>query len=126
MLLAGIELIPEYQTGVGNLDFIFIGKIKNNGLSKICVEFKNAHSVDLVHGLEHQLPDYMRNTGSNYGAYCVLYYKGDWFNEPDFSMNELEMRLSICQKKSSNPLVHEGIRVIIYSLAKKVSASMKK
>ena len=83
MLLANVEVIPEYKTGVGNLDFLFMAPLKGGGLAKLAVEFKRAHANDLEHGLETQLPAYMRNIGTNYGAYCVLSFKGDWFDEPN-------------------------------------------
>lgn len=123
MLMAGIEVIPEYQTGRGDLDFMFMGNVKDNGITKICAEFKNAHSKDLFHGLEDQLPLYMKNCECNYGAYCVLNYKGEWFPKPDKFENKLDMELSIHQSKSTNPLVHNGIRCFIFSLSKKKTAS---
>lgn len=127
MLLAGIEVIPEYKTGVGNLDFMFLGNIKNNGNCKLCVEFKNAHSDDIFHGLESQLPSYMKNKNSRYGAYCVLYYKGEWFQEPSKFNDEKDLLIELykAQMKSSSPIVQDGIRVFIYDLTKKKTASKK-
>lgn len=76
MFIANIEVVPEYQTGVGNLDFMFLGHVKGEGSARLCAEFKNAHSKDIFNGFTTQLPLYMRNSGAEYGAYCVLSYKG--------------------------------------------------
>ncbi len=125
MIMSSIELVPEYVTGKGNLDFMFIGNIKDNGLSKICAEFKNAHSEDLEHGLLEQLPTYMENKNSKYGFYCVLNYKGEWFNKPDFENNtKLDLELSKKQLSSNNP-TQKNIRLMIYNLGKQKTASKK-
>ena len=122
MLLANIEVIPEYKTGVGNLDFLFIGPLKENGTAKLAVEFKRAHADDLEHGLEIQLPNYMRNIGTNYGAYCVLSFKGHWFNKPSAELVDLDYTLKM-KINQAKPPVLEGIRVFTYDLSKPVSAS---
>jgi hypothetical protein len=76
MFLSSIEVSTEYQTGVGNLDFMFMGSVKDKGISKICAEFKNSHSKDLLHGLEYQLPAYMKNKNVEHGTYCILDFRG--------------------------------------------------
>ncbi|TAK96687.1 hypothetical protein EPO05_01255 [Patescibacteria group bacterium] len=125
LLLSSIEIIPEYKTGVGTLDFIFVANIRNKGISKICAEFKNAHSKDLGHGLLHQLPKYMRNKGSTYGFYCVLNYKCEWFNKPALKGNaDLALVLVKNQHTSSDPL-QRNIRIIIYNLGKQKTASKR-
>ncbi len=121
-ILANIEIISEYKTGVGNLDFLFIGNIKNEGTCKLPVEFKRAHATDLEHGLIKQLPAYMANIGANYAAYCVLSFKGEWFNKPNSELVDLDYMLK--QKiLQGNPAGLEGIRVFTYDLSKPVSAS---
>ena len=59
MLLSNIEVIPEHKTRAGNLDFLFIGYVENQGMSKFYAEFKLAHSQDLSRCLLQQLPVYM-------------------------------------------------------------------
>lgn len=126
MLVSGIEIVPEYHTGVGNLDFLFLGVVENIGTVKICVEFKNAHSDDIYHGLEEQLPAYMKNCKTNHGAYCVLFYKGNWFNEPiGLTLKELRNKLLLKRRESLEPLL-ENVRLFIFNLAKPESASEKK
>jgi hypothetical protein len=125
MLLGNIEVIPEYKTGEGNLDFLFIGQVEGLGICKFCVEFKLAHSVDLDNGLLHQLPRYMDVSNATYGAYCVLNFKGDWFDQPKLKEGEnLGVNLHINQLKSRNP-VHERIRWFIFDLAKPTTAGKK-
>ncbi len=81
-LLHFVEVIRENQTGVGNLDFCFVGFVSDVGPVSLCVEVKKAHADDIVHGLEVQLPLYMERKRAQYGAYLVLWFKGDWFDEP--------------------------------------------
>lgn len=123
MLLANIEVIPEYKSGVGNLDFLFIGQVKGVGMSKLCAEFKLAHSDDLEHGLIAQLPEYMTTSQASYGAYCVLNFKGDWFDRPVFSDGkELCIHLHQVKRDSGNPIA-KNIRTFIFDLAKPKTAS---
>lgn len=125
MLMSSIDLVPQYETGEGNLDFMFIGNIKDKGLSKVCAEFKNAHSRDLEHGLMIQLPTYMRNKNSKYGFYCVLNYKGEWFDQPNFDDSfKIDLELSKKQLASTDP-IQEDIRLMVYDLGKQKSASKK-
>lgn len=122
-LLSSFEIIPEYQTGIGNLDFLILGKLKNHGFAKVFVEFKNAHSQDLEKGLIDQLPKYMRNRGSEYGLFCVLNYKGEWFDEPKYESEfDLKMPLEAARFKMNDP-INENIRILIFNLSKPKSAS---
>lgn len=117
LLMSSIEIIPEFKTSEGNLDFLFIGKVKNEGNKFFFVEFKNAHSNKLKEGLLNQLPTYMENKNINYGAYCVLNYHGDDNKEKIF-------QLSILLSKSENPYL-KNCRIINFDLSKPISASKK-
>jgi hypothetical protein len=126
MLLASIEVIPEYKTGVGNMDFLFMGTVKNKGLCKLCAEFKHAHSKDIFNGLEKQLPAYMCRCDATYGAYCVLGFKGEWFNEPKgISLFHLNLMLQSRYRMPVDP-IQNNIRVLLYDLSKPASASTLK
>jgi hypothetical protein len=125
MLLSNIEIIPEYKSGEGNLDFLFIGSVEGIGLCKFCAEFKLAHSKDLNNGLWNQLPRYMAVSEATYGAYCVLNFKGDWFEEPKLNNGKsLDIHLNYIPKKEKKP-VHKNIRSFIFNLAKSATASKK-
>lgn len=76
------EITPEYKIGVGKLDFLISGNILLGEKASVCVEFKEAHSPDLQHGLIKQLPEYMRAKGCDFGVYIVLFFKGPYFSEP--------------------------------------------
>jgi len=80
-LAKNFEIIPEYKTGKGRLDFLISGIIKDR-FENVCIEFKHAHSDKLEEGLMVQLPEYMRNNACSFGIYCVLYFKGNLFSEP--------------------------------------------
>jgi hypothetical protein len=125
MLLGNIEVIPEYKTGEGHLDFLFVSQVDGLGICKFCAEFKLAHSDDLDNGLCYQLPKYMDVSNATYGAYCVLNYKGDWFGRPNLKDDEaLDFHLNLLKIKSKNP-VHENIRCFIFDLGKPATASKK-
>ena len=122
MPLAGIELVPEFQTGAGDLDFLFLAYVKDRGDCRFCAEFKPAHSNDIYRGLEVKLPTYMRSAGATYGAYCVLGFKGDWFDHPSaMTLSELEFQLQLKKLKSKDPL-HEYIRILTFDLSKPPTA----
>lgn len=119
-LKSGIEIIPESKTGVGDLDFLFTAKLKDGGFAHFCAEFKNAHSSHLFHGITHQLPAYMGDKEARYGAYCVLNYRGEWFDEPKYE--SLQAEVNSAGLRSKNPHIR-NIRVIIVNLSKPTSAS---
>jgi len=124
MLVSDIEVIPEAHSGAGNVDFLLIANIKGK-LEKICIEVKLAHAQDLDHGYLVQLPEYMRHHEASYGIYCVLNFKGEWFNKPD--LNGSEDVLFHLTKISKNAKVPElnMIRPFEIWLAKPVTASRK-
>ena len=124
-ILSSFEIILEFKTGVGSLDFLLIGRLKNGSSTKICIEFKNAHSSDIIHGLTNQLPDYMKNCWSKYGVYAVLYFKGDWFDKPSYKDDtELFVKLQSEKQITGDP-IQENIRIIFLSVSKPKSASKK-
>lgn len=94
-MLRNLEITPECNIANGRLDFLISGSLDTGERVHTCIEFKNAHSKDLVHGYTHQLPAYMKSKGADLGIYCVLCYKGDDFNEPaDYGLNDLQMVLA--------------------------------
>lgn len=120
MLMGSIRVFPERQTGVGNLDFSFVGAVQGRGTCEVFAEFKLAHSKDVYHGLEQQLPDYIRNKGIRYSAYCVLWFKGEWFDEPkNLSCADLEKKLIARLPNTNLP----GIRVFVFDFGKGATAS---
>jgi len=125
MLLSNIEVIPEHKTGEGNLDFLFIGYVEGQGMCKFCAEFKLAHSPDLDKGMLLQLPAYMSVSKATYCAYCVLNYKGEWFDLPNLPEGRLlDFHLSLLSNKLEDPS-RENIRCFIFDLVKIQTASKK-
>ena len=80
--LSNIELHREARVNGGAIDFLFSGIGRNGERFEMCVEFKNAHSPDLLSGVNSQLRPYMRQRRTMLGAYCVLDYRGKCFSEP--------------------------------------------
>lgn len=121
MLASSIEIIPEFKGGAGNLDFLFIGQIKNRGSVYFCAEFKNAHSDKIFDGLTKQLPAYIKNKKADYGAYCVLNYFGIWL-EPSVKSKNIDFELKKTSLRMKSPFA-EKIRVFNFNLSKPISAS---
>ena len=83
----------------------------------VCVELKNAHHPNLKHGIEVQLPLYIKDIGNKEGIFLVLWYKSDEFDNPtnfnvikdieDFLLNNISKKYRIkpliidCTKKIS-------------------------
>ncbi|HMT09566.1 MAG TPA: hypothetical protein PKA82_16315 [Pyrinomonadaceae bacterium] len=79
------QIVPEYHTGTGRLDFLISAPLVTGKIGRVCVEFKNAHSKDLAHGIQSQLPNYMESTSTDFGIYVVLDYGADYpFNPNGF------------------------------------------
>ncbi len=112
-ILKNIEIIPEYPIGGGLLDFLMLGQIEENGMGSVCIEFKHAHSDDLEHGLIKQLPAYMRAKGTDYGIYCVLYFKGLDFDEPKSGKDELLQKLN----STSSDMGLGNIKILVIDLS---------
>ena len=93
--LSSIDVIPEVETGAGDLDFLFIGIVRGQGLTKVCAEFKLAHSPRLYQGIESQLPAYMRAQKTDNGVYCVLDYRGPWFDKPRVNETKMTEKLAV-------------------------------
>lgn len=113
------ELIPGPKSGGGELDFLLIGTLKSGFRVKVCVEFKNAHSSKLEHGLLKQLPEYMKQNGSNLGIYMILNFKDSEFQQPKKSETELDHELS---KKTMDAGL-DKIRILFTNFGKKPSPS---
>lgn len=124
MLVSDIEVIPEAHSGAGNVDFLLVANIAGK-LEKICIEVKLAHAHDLEHGYLVQLPEYMRHHEASYGIYCVLNFKGKWFEKPDLNgSKDVLFYLANISKDSKVPQL-DLIRVFEIWLAKPVTASRK-
>jgi hypothetical protein len=91
--LKNYQIHPESPAAVGNLDFLINGVLETGEFVSCCIEFKHAHNPDLNNGLLKQLPAYMSATGSNYGIYCILYFKGAHFDLPDENVPDMEYKL---------------------------------
>lgn len=87
-------ITPEYPIAGGQLDFLVSGPLNTGELASTCIEFKLAHSDDCLDGLLKQLPAYMKAKGSDFGVYCVMYFKGPHFSEPEeFDLHALQLFL---------------------------------
>jgi hypothetical protein len=124
LFLSSIEVSAEYQTGVGKLDFVFMGSVRNKGIAKICAEFKSLHSKDLFHGLEYQLPAYMKNKKVEHGTYCILDFRGEWFDQPNVDNQTLTAELARARSRADLPSV-PPIKIHYLKLGKIKSASRK-
>jgi hypothetical protein len=94
MSAKNLEITPEFPIAGGRLDFLISGVLSTGKIISACVEFKHAHSNDLLRGLLKQLPAYTQAKGSDYGIYGVLFFKGPYFPEPSgYDKHSLEFFL---------------------------------
>jgi hypothetical protein len=93
--LKNLEVSPEHQNAGGRWDFLLTGTLTTGETVPVCVEFKHALSgEDLFHGSVEQLPAYVRAKGSDFGIYCVTYFKGKDFSKPErYDAHALEFAL---------------------------------
>jgi len=109
------QIIPEYHIAGWSLDFLITGILKTGEHANICVEFKHAHNPKLVDGLIKQLPAYMKSKGCDFGVYCVLYFKGKYFDEPRGYDDPDKLKLYLNNQAVSAGITN--IRVLIIDLS---------
>lgn len=140
--MRSVEVIPENETAVGRLDICCVGSVDGQGPVPFCIEVKLAHASDLEHGLEVQLPEYMASKRALYGAFVVLWFKGDWFTLPSAQTihqirerivrgddepkpSELaELDFALINRTVARPHLR-NIRVFVLDVTKPISASKK-
>jgi hypothetical protein len=112
----GINIIREYHTSIGNIDFVFHTQI-NGKLYQIPCEVKKAESKDLKHGYTIQLPKYMKQLGVSTGIFLVIGFSGgDWLEGENLTKTLVKL---------DNPIIENGIRVIGLDVSKPSQASKK-
>jgi hypothetical protein len=129
LALANILVSTEYDSGIGKVDMIFSAQVKELGICTIAMEIKNSHSNDLEDGVNIQLPLYMKSKKSKYGIYLVLWYKGDWFDNPNFDSMDLmlfRLRSSYFLPKYHKTNARQFITIEGLDLTKKITASKVK
>lgn len=77
------EVTCEPIAGSGNIDFYVLAPIQNAGLGKVALEAKKAENTQLIHGLEVQLPQYMRSIGATYGVYLTYWLRSNAYPYPE-------------------------------------------
>lgn len=121
-LAKNLHIIPEYHIRGGQLDFLITGTLKDYKTANVCVEFKHAHSDDLLHGLIKQLPEYMRFRGADYGLYCVLYFKGEFFEEPQKYDDADKLQIYL-EDEAMKAGISNNVRILIFNLSHQKSPS---
>ncbi len=106
--IKGIKVFREPVAAGGSLDFHF-HYTKNDISMNVCVELKNAHHKLLAHGINTQLPLYIKDVGRKEGIFLVLWYRSDNFLKPGkyTSIKELEDYLikEVPKKLTIKPLI---------------------
>ncbi len=104
---SGINISREVVCDNGAVDFFVSYTSADKKLLKICIEMKLAHSANLNHGLNVQLPRYVNGENCNYGIYLVFWFKNDTFTyPPNFNnINELETYLNENKKDKRTEVV---------------------
>jgi hypothetical protein len=123
ILLNNIDMARERPTGVGLLDFSFSGTLETGEIVRVCSEFKHAHSDDLLNGLLVQLPEYMETMRTDNGTYCVLWFKGNDFDEPRGYDSTDHLKTELTMKALKAGL--GNIRVEVLEFTKPIQPSRK-
>lgn len=108
-----LHIVPEYPIGGGRLDFLVSAPLSNGKMAHASIEFKHGHSSDLLKGLLFQLPAYMKAKACEFGIYCVLFFKGDHFDEP-IEHDVHSLRVLLETKRRGAGL--RGIRTLILNV----------
>ena len=115
-----LEVVREYPIAGGQLDFLISAPLANGSTAHACVEFKYAHSNDIVHGLLKQLPAYMKAKGCDFGVYCIPYFKGPHFQEPH-DYDSIGLRMLLEREKRAAGL--RNIRTLVFDFSRPRSPS---
>ncbi|MCK4273324.1 MAG: hypothetical protein KAW90_00420 [Dehalococcoidales bacterium] len=108
------QITPQYTLGGGKLDFLISGYLKSGEITNVCVEFKHAHSYKLRDGLLKQLPAYMQAKGCDLGIYCVMFFKGKFFERPKkYDLQSIDFYL----KNLAASVGLSNIRIIVFDLS---------
>lgn len=67
-----ISLQREVQYGSGRVDLLASAVLDGGAVGRVCIEVKRSTHDDLEHGLEVQLPEYMKRAGTDYGLFVVI------------------------------------------------------
>ena len=126
-LLKNMQVVPEYPTGSGKLDFLISGNVSGLGVVNVCLEFKLAHAADLAHGIQKQLPEYMARRATDFGIFGVLDFGGEYpantsqFHLPNIKSenHSLDFLLPIATSHTGLPY----LRSLIFDLSKRTPPS---
>lgn len=66
--ISGIDISPETDNGIGPVDF----KFSSGYHSKVLLEMKLARSSQLMHGIEVQLPHYLKAESTSKGIFMII------------------------------------------------------
>jgi hypothetical protein len=96
------EISYEPTIGAGSLDALITGVTEGGRLVRACVEFKLAHSKDLEHGVDVQLPEYMRQKACDFGIYFVFDFRCELFDDP--GIPDLSSHLKLRPARTAEPI----------------------
>jgi hypothetical protein len=108
-----LEVVYQHLEA-GILDFHIKGFLTNGKRVSVSIECKHAHSSDLLHGLQVQLPTYMQQRECEFGIYCVLWFKGIDFPEPKKFISPDGLALYLSSVARDEGL--ENIRILPFDL----------
>ena len=96
-LIGNIEVVQDYNTQEGIIDFVMIGQVKNIGSSKVAIDFDEFCNKETQYILIKELAGCLEKADISYAAICLLWFKGEWYNEPkeyeDFDSADFNAKL---------------------------------
>lgn len=119
-LIKGIKITREISAADGSVDFHFHYN-KYDESMEICVELKNAHHQNLIHGIDTQLPLYLQSIRKKEGIFMVLWYKCSLFDKPKKYNNITEIDKELVK----NIPIRFNIKTMIIDCTPKASPSVK-
>lgn len=122
-LMANIEVIPEYTTAIGNVDFVLQAYVAGMGITKVMIEIKNAHSQNILDGLTKQLPAYMLSKNISYGCYVILWYGRYKGEKNEITYDEFQEKFLVEILMSEYMNYKDNIKIFFVNLTPTVSAS---
>jgi len=121
-LLKNFQIAGEYPTASGFLDYLITGVLTSGELVQACIEFKHAHSRQIENGLLSQLPTYMKAQGCDFGLYCVMWFKGRYFDAPSIDTDH-DLHIHLHTLALENGLTN--MKILVYDFSVPSSPSIK-
>lgn len=118
--LAGIKYSYEITPKSGITFMSFSTQIKNEGISTIELEIISAHSDNIIDEIGRKFPYYLKTKKSRYGICLVLWFKGEWFNQPTHDSEvslQYDLQNSLYKANHEKSVFNNNVTISILDLS---------